>query len=105
MDFLREEVLAAHLRYGSVAEPLRTRAYAQLAAKALLLSGAGASLSVDRVRRSISELVGGASPTSQEVDEALKILQQGAVVEPSGRKWKQQQTHTRSFVFCRSSSA
>ena len=88
MDLLREEVLAAYLRYGSVAEPLRARAYAQLAAKVFMLAGPNARLSVDRIRHSISDLVGGGIPTGAEVDEALKILEQRGMVEPSRRKWK-----------------
>lgn len=88
MDFLREEVVASYLRYGAVAQPLRSRAYAQLVAKVLLLDVTGNYLSVEKLRGLVSSLVGGATPSREDVEAALTLLAGQEAAEDRNKKWR-----------------
>lgn len=84
MTVARDEVLAAHLRYGAVAEPLRLRAYGQIAAKVLLQNPRPHTLK--EVREGLAALTGAGKPTRQDVAEALGFLKDIKVVRVrSGR--------------------
>ena len=73
-DF-RTEVIAAHFRYGTTAEPLRIRAYAQLVLKALFLVG-DEPQSLSDIRHSVVNLTGGASPSEEDLLSALRLLRE-----------------------------
>ena len=80
----REEVVATHLRFSAVAEPLRTRAHAQLLAKVLYLSEAGSYLTMSKMRDGIADLTGGARPSRAETQAALDYLQGAALIRDKG---------------------
>ncbi len=80
----REEVVATHLRFSAVAEPLRTRAHAQLLAKVLYLSGAGSYLTMSKMRDGIADLTGSARPSKGETQAALEYLQGAELIRDKG---------------------
>ena len=82
---IREQVVAAHLRYSAVAEPLRTRALAQLLAKALYVSGKRAYLTMSKMRDGIVELKGGARPAKKDTQAALEYLQAAGLIRTKGK--------------------
>ena len=80
----REQVIAAHLRYSAVAEPLRTRARAQLLAKVLYLGGERAYLTMSKMRDGIAALTGGARPSKTDTQAALRYLQGAGLMRDKG---------------------
>ena len=81
----REQVIAAHLRYSAVAEPLRTRAHAQLLAKVLYLQGERAYLTMSKMRDGIASLTGGVRPPRKDAQAALRYLQGAGLIRDKGR--------------------
>ena len=81
----REQVVAAHLRYSAVAEPLRTRAHAQLLAKVLYLGGERAYLTMSEMRDGFAELTGGARPSRKDTQAALQYLEAAGLIRDKGR--------------------
>ena len=81
---IREQVIAAHLRYSAVAEPLRTRAHAQLLAKALYLGGEDSYLTISEMQDGIAALTGGARPSKTETQAALRYLQGAGLMKDKG---------------------
>ena len=76
----REQVVAAHLRHSAVAEPLRTRAHAQLLAKVLFLEGERAYLTMSKIRDGIASLTGGTRPSKRDAQAALGYLQGAGLI-------------------------
>ena len=74
MDPTRQELLAAHLRYGAATEPLRDRAYAQLVTKVLFLAGRGNGLCLPEIRQGTADLAAGTAPSTDDVETALQFL-------------------------------
>lgn len=85
---LRQEVLAANLRYGSVAEPLRTRAYAQVIVKVLFLAGKGNPLSIDVIQRRCRDLLNDSTPSRSSVEDALALLEKLKMIRVQGQKYQ-----------------
>ena len=81
----REQVIAAHLRYSAVAEPLRTRAHAQILAKVFYLSGERAYLTMSKMRDGFAELTGGARPSRKDTQAALRYLEGAGSLRNKGR--------------------
>ena len=80
-----EQVIAAHLRYSAVAEPLRTRAHAQILAKVLYLGGERSYLTMSKMRDGVASLTGGARPSRADTQAALKYLQDAGLTRDKGR--------------------
>ena len=80
----REQVIAAHLRYSAVAEPLRNCAHAQILAKVLYLSGERSYLTMSKMRDGIVELTGGARPSKPDTNAALRYLQGAGLIRSKG---------------------
>lgn len=81
----REQVIASHLRYSAVAEPLRTRAHAQILAKVFYLSGERAYLTMSKMRDGFAELTGGARPSRRDTQAALRYLEGAGSIRNKGR--------------------
>ena len=81
---IREQVIAAHLRYSAVAEPLRTRAHAQLLAKVLYLGGEDSYLTMSKMQDGIAALTGGTRPSKKETQAALRYLQDAGLMRDKG---------------------
>lgn len=85
--FMREEVIAANLRYGSVADPLRDRAYAHIVAKVFLLNPKKA-LSVERIREECRTLLGnGGKPSRESIQIAIANLEKNNLIAPQGNAY------------------
>jgi hypothetical protein len=86
---MRLEIVAANLRYGDAAAPLRVRAYAQVAAKVLLAEEAGVALKLEKIRLRCRALLLTATPTRENVQTALEFLiDQGQVEEMEGGRYR-----------------
>lgn len=81
MSTTREELVAAHLRYGAMAEALRTRAYGQIVAKALFLAGRTTYCSINEIRRSCAQLVEAGIPGRKDIETALTFLDDEDMVQ------------------------
>jgi hypothetical protein len=73
-EHMRLEIIAANLRYGDAAAPLRVRAYAQVVAKVLLAEEPGTPLKLEKIRQRCRELLVTATPTRESVQTALEFL-------------------------------
>lgn len=80
----REQVIAAHLRYSAVAEPLRTRAHAQILAKVFYLSGERAYLTMSKMRDGFADLTGGVRPSRRDTQAALRYLEGAGSIRNKG---------------------
>jgi hypothetical protein len=85
-EISKQEIIAANLRYGSVAEPLRKRAYAQVVLKALLSGERGAQLKTERIRQNCAAVMVDAAPRRESVETALQFLIEQGQVEQIGAK-------------------
>jgi hypothetical protein len=88
MSATREELVAAHLRYGAMAEALRTRAYAQIVAKALFLAGRTTYCTVDEIRRGCGQLVDAGIPDTDDARAALDFLGTQDMVQRNGSRYR-----------------
>jgi hypothetical protein len=86
---VRLEIIAANLRYGDTAAPLRVRAYAQVVAKVLLAEERGTALKLEKIRQRCRELLITATPTRESVQTALNFLiEQHQVNEVDGGRYR-----------------
>jgi hypothetical protein len=83
-EHIRMEIIAANLRYGSAAAPLRVRAYAQVVAKVLLSESTGTALKIEKIRQRCRELLLTGVPSRAAVQTALDFLVGQGLAEHTG---------------------
>lgn len=85
-EYTRQEILASNLRYGSVAQPLRIRAYAQVVLKVLLSGPDGSTVTIEQIRKQCGEILGRPALARGRVELALQFLGQEGLVEQNGKR-------------------
>lgn len=85
---LLDELVAVHLRYTAVSNPLRTRAMAQLAAKVLYSKKSDEEINAEKIGRGICKILRIPKLSIREVEDALTLLEKINLVVKTGCHWE-----------------
>ena len=82
---LASEIVAANLRYGATAEPLRARAYAHVVCKFLLSVRPEQPQLPHEIREGCRALILRGRPTNAQIQAAIRLLEKQKVVQAIGK--------------------